>query len=245
MSETFPFAFGQVYIIIIQQRILCRSELLNLVPVINKLRNIIFRTRIICENVLEFYLVNEHKIYNPSYEGGLIVRFDQIVYYAKRSQGRYLKRFLKKIMFNEMIGLQFESFHVFFEIIDRKIQQLFTAGITNYFFEQATADQNLERYKKVDVDEPQVLTMNHFEAVFAIWLIALSFAIIILMFEWIIRFKDFLVFKYVWISFCTQNEVQEEVRRLFVVSQEEEEDVLGPYDIEEEELESEEISDSE
>lgn len=77
------------------------------------------------------------------------------------------------------------------------------------------------------VYEPQVLTMNHLEAGFIIWLSAFSLGIVIFAFEWLIRFRDFLVFKYVFIAFCKQKEPQEEqVKRLLVSLQEEEEKIM-------------------
>lgn len=107
-----------------------------------------------------------------------------------------------------MFGLRFELCHVFYEIFDKKIEQLFTGGIIKQYIEQVTADMNPKRYEHLYVDEPQVLTIEHLEAGFITWLIALSLAIIIYMLEWLVRFKDSLVFKYIWIAFCKQKEVR-------------------------------------
>lgn len=178
----------------------------------------------ICENATEFRQVRGHDIYNPMYKGGVIASFDQMVYENVITNGRFLRRVMKEDLFTDMHGLRFDYFHVFFKIFDRKIQQLFTGGITNHYIDEVIGNFNPKRYDNLYVDEPQILTLEHLEAGFVIWLLAMSFAVCIFMLEWLKNFKDFLVFKYVFITFCKKKEVEERheemSRRLFSIPKE-------------------------
>lgn len=64
--------------------------------------------------------------------------------------------------------------------------------------------------------------MKHLEAGFITWLITLILAIIIFIFEWLANFKEFLMFKYFWITFCKQNKLLKELKRLAVKYHEDE-----------------------
>lgn len=157
-----------------------------------------------------------HDLFDPSFEGGLQIGYDQLMYHVKKSNGSILQRVLKEDLFINMLGLRFDMFHVFFEIFERKVEQLITGGIINYYIKQVTEDMNPKRYEHLYVNESKVLTMKHLEAGFVIWLFALSFAVMMFTIEWLIRLRDFLVFKYVFTEFCKQTERMKEVKIMLV-----------------------------
>lgn len=129
-----------------------------------------------------------------------------------------MQRVLKEDLFTEMNALSFQQNHVFYEIFNRKLQQLIDAGITNYHIDNEFESLNPKQYEHLYVNEPKILTLFDLEAGFEVWLVTLAFAIAVFMFEWLVRFKDFLVFKYVFGAFCEQIKQikprSEEMRRL-------------------------------
>lgn len=136
-----------------------------------------------------------------------------------------------------MNGLAFEYNHVFFETFNEKIKQLITGGIIEHYVQHVTADADPKRYEHLNVDEPQVLTMNHLEAGFVIWLFVLSLAVVIFLLEWIATFKDFLVFKNVLTAFLGRKDRMEKVENFDFCKEETAEDVKSRFQTSEWQLE--------
>lgn len=92
----------------------------------------------------------------------------------------------------------FERNHYLFEEFDRKFEQMFNAGLINYYAENFFKSMNQKRYKHLYRDsDPQVLSLKHLEAGLVIWLVSISFAIIAFTIEWISRLLDYLMINYI------------------------------------------------
>lgn len=110
-------------------------------------------------------------------------------WHVENSQGKLLKRLLKKRIMLEMNGIAFSRSSKFFFIFDKKLQQLFTAGLTNRYAYILHRDERA--YEKFESSSgPQVLTLKHLEAGFVVWLITLSTAIIIFIAEWVLDYVN-------------------------------------------------------
>lgn len=101
--------------------------------------------------------------------------------------------------------MSFPLFHRFIEVFDEKLQQLFTGGIIDIHSEIWVKPENFKNYKHFysHLEEPQILTLEHLEAGFVVWLISISFAVFSFMLEWLITFCEFLLIKFV-IKLCFQ-----------------------------------------
>lgn len=104
-----------------------------------------------------------------------------------------------------------------------KTQQLFTAGIIDHFadYDKRIFDQKFykrlsdltPKYMEVQhvtmfSEGPEVLTLNHLEGGFVVWLISMSFAIFAFIFEWLIKVKEFLIIKYLLLAFYKQKRME-------------------------------------
>lgn len=83
------------------------------------------------------------------------------------------------------------------EIFDEKIERLLEAGLIDYFnsdyLEQIKI--NSKRYEHFHPEGPEVLSLEHLRAGFAIWLGSIIFAMLSFVGEWVVRLKDFLIFR--------------------------------------------------
>lgn len=110
------------------------------------------------------------------------------------TKGRFAQRLLKENLYMEMCGMQFHANHQFFDVLNRKLHQLFVAGIIDEYNKEWLDMFNPLRYAHLYPKEPQVLTMEHLEAGFVIWIAALSLSIVAFAAEWIDTFRIYLVF---------------------------------------------------
>jgi len=75
--------------------------------------------------------------------------------------------------------------HAINEAIDEKIAALLESGIISYWIEQALKEATI--IGNLDMDGPQVLTMDHLFIGFTIWLIASTFTIVVFVIEIVCR----------------------------------------------------------
>lgn len=124
-------------------------------------------------------------IHDPTFNGTIEVTTDMLLALVKLTNGAVLKRLLKEERLAlVMKGWMFPKNHEFYEIFDHKLQQLFTSGLINFYVSEFLQKVDPKRYYKPE--EPKVLTMEHLEAGFVIWLISVAFAIVVFIVEWLI-----------------------------------------------------------
>jgi hypothetical protein len=154
--------------------------------------------------------VRKQKLFDPKFKGAYRVQNDIDRFkYAEESRGEFNKRIIKEPLHQSLQGFDFPRNHKFFENFDKKLKQLFEAGIIQHYRESLTELANPKRYekpikihkeylettwKKNFVDGPKVLTWNDLEFGFKLWLWSLLIPIIVFIFEWI-KFSLRLCFK--------------------------------------------------
>lgn len=146
------------------------------------------------------------EITNPKFKG--VVQTDAILMAALNewTNGLFLKRIKKTVLYFNFCGMEFPSHHHFFGIFDLKSQQLFTAGLaTTYEKLMDFRYNNPDRHKHLYISKPQVLTMRKLEPGFVIWLASLSLAFVALTLEWLTTLKNYLVMKYVLLAFYSEH----------------------------------------
>lgn len=164
------------------------------------------KIRVVPINSEEEFLIETFLIYNKSFKGAL--QEPALTYYHKviTSRGQLLKRVMKERVDLETSGLSLPKNHKFYDLFNDKLQQLFQSGIISYYNEFWTEWLDPKRYAHLYMEEPQILTLEHLEAGFVIWLISLTFAVLVFVIEWFVRAKDFIVMKYLLNSyFIAQN----------------------------------------
>lgn len=128
---------------------------------------------------------NKH-IFNSSFEGALTLDSLFLANKVNETKGKFLQRLLEEPFDTDICGMFFERYHKFFNVFDRKIDQLFEAGLTDHYIDINKDLMNLKRYAHLYPDGPQVLTVHHLEPGLIIWLVTVSFAGIVFVFECLI-----------------------------------------------------------
>lgn len=120
---------------------------------------------------------------------------------VKFTFGKMLERVFKERIFLDIQGLAFRQNHQFHEVIDKKIQQFFEAGLINYYnagWKELFNPKHPQymRYKaKFEPGGPQVLTMTHLQAGFVIWLVSICVAIVVFLMELLNKFLQVMVWR--------------------------------------------------
>lgn len=155
-------------------------------------------------------------IYDPLFKGAIHINSLYEPRVVKFSKGEILKRIIRKPFITESCGLSMMSNNKLFDVLDLKIQQLVAAGIIDYHLNvnKKLLDPNyykkpklltreyLEKiYVKSFPEGPQVLTLEHLEAGFVVWLCCSSLALLTFVCEWILLLKDCLLIKYILSAF--------------------------------------------
>lgn len=157
------------------------------------------------------------RIYDPTFTGGVQLHTRYIYSIAFQSNGEIVKRLLREPFITEFCGMEFPRNHKLFYVLDHKIHQLFESGITEYLasYGKKRLDPNVYKkpksltreylyntYEKLFPEGAQILTMDHLEAGFVIWIACVSLAIAAFIFEWMMMLKNYLITWYVLQAFC-------------------------------------------
>lgn len=148
-----------------------------------------------------YNLIAFEKIYDHSFKGVLEVDFRLLQYLFKHSEGAFNTRirFLKETEKNW--ALDFPPVHRFMQPFNKKIQQLFTAGIPNFHKKIDWIYSNPKRYARFQhLDKPQTLTMEHLSAGFIIWILCVSLGPLGFLLEWMTKVREYLIAKYIFVA---------------------------------------------
>lgn len=139
-------------------------------------------------------------IHDSKFKGAIYMHIDKLYFAAEKSRGHIFQRLIKERIVEPMYGMRFPKNHKFYEIFDRKLQQIFEAGVSDRYVRELN-DRHQKRYSHLYHDGPEVLTMEHLEAGFVVCLKPLLFACIAFVFEWIIRVVEFVICKSIFKAF--------------------------------------------
>lgn len=137
----------------------------------------------------------EHKIYDPRFRSGMKISYDTVCSASRRTEGKFLKRVLKDRIGIVFEGLQFSRQSWLYWPFEDNIAHLISAGIIDFYTNGFYERYNPNRFKIIEDREPKVLTMEHLEASFVVWVSTISFAIVAFIGEWICRFILYFTFK--------------------------------------------------
>lgn len=160
--------------------------------------------------------VNSHKEYrevlhtgkvnieSSKFKGAFYMDSLDLYYHVWLSNGTLLNRFLKQSVNLDIRGLVFPRNHGFYEIFNKKLQQYFESGLIGRYVSSTKAFLNPKRYAHLFAASPQVLTMEHLQAGFVIWLVSILVSLTAFTLEWLVRLKDYLLIKHLLTAFYEQ-----------------------------------------
>lgn len=135
------------------------------------------------------------QIHDPSFKGGLTVDLGAQIIYANITKGKFASRILSENIITLRCGMAFPRDHRLFPIIDKKIEQLITGGILNYYQDDLLEFLKPKRYEHLYPKMLRVVSMKDLEEGFVVWLISVSVACIAFVFEWLMTFYVYIVWK--------------------------------------------------
>lgn len=140
-------------------------------------------------------------LYEASFKGAVYIKGDYLDIFKRGTNGKILSRMLEKTIGVELSGMVFPRNHKLFEVLDDKLQQLFEGGVTEFIRSIEKTGKQQNDYAYFRSPGPQILTMKHLEAGFAVWLVSISFAMFAFICEWLVRLRDLLIFKYIFAAY--------------------------------------------
>lgn len=149
-----------------------------------------------------------YAIHDPEFKGVIHVPSSKLHTYASLSTGMILSRLLSERFYLGMSGMIFPRNHRFFEMFDKKFQQLVTAGIIDHMNKPYFEYTSWNYYKHKYPVGPKVLTMEHLEAGFKVWLVSLSFAFGAFFIEWINTLMTYFVVKSMFKAFYKTKQIK-------------------------------------
>lgn len=190
----------------------------------------------------EFFEILGGRIHDPLFKGALHIHSRLINGYARDTRGEIIKRILKEPFITEFCGMEMLRNHKLFDVFDLKTQQLFASGIIDYhaaynkehlklnYYKSPrlfTKDYLENTYPKSFPEGPNVLTLEHLEAGFVIWITCLCLTLAVLLCEWLIIMKEFIVFRHIFGSFYDMRKVQLKDKTLFMVPEIEDDNTIN------------------
>lgn len=168
-----------------------------------------FSFRIVSLDFKSFNDMGIGDIFNPSFRGGMILDCDIKNHLIGSTRGSFTSRILSQRLYSKMCGLEFPENHPFLEIFDRKTNQLFTAGLIDYF---KTEIQHLEY--NAESGGPQVLSINHLRAGLVTWFVSIWITVFAFICEWLFILKEYFLIKYILTAFYNQRKESSKIRSL-------------------------------
>lgn len=126
-------------------------------------------------------------VFDPTFEGGIEVGSFSLTRQTFFTKGKFIQRVLKDRISQEMCGMQILRNHRFFSTLSRKLDQLWTGGILNFYNIAWQKFGDPKRFEHLYVFEPQVLTMKHLEPGFVIFLVSLLVSLISFIIECVLE----------------------------------------------------------
>lgn len=124
------------------------------------------------------YFKHVTKLNDPDFKAAVVIDFGWPATLAEQSEGTFLKRIMKERLFSDILGLMFDASSFFFEVFNKEINYFVETGIIDHLFYRPYKDRtDIKRYEHLQPSGAVVLTMEHLEAGFVIWLFCVIFAI--------------------------------------------------------------------
>jgi hypothetical protein len=147
----------------------------------------------------ELQILREESLFDPAFKGAIHVAGDLLWQTSKNTECRLLKHVIKERFVLAMMGIQFPRNHKFFEIFNRKLQEMATAGLIEHSASSYLSWLKPNCYKKYRLkfenDDPKVLSLKDLEAGFVIWLSFICLSVFVFVLEWIWRLTESFVLK--------------------------------------------------
>lgn len=193
----------------------------------------------------EFYEILDEKIHDPFFKGALHIHSRLLKVHAHDSRGEIIKRILKEPFITEFCGMEMLRNHKLFDAFDLKTQQLFVSGIIDYHaaFDREHSKLNYYKPPKLFTKEylentypksfpeegPNVLTLEHLEAGFVIWITCLCLTLTVLLCEWLFILKEFILLRHIFGSFYHMRKSQLKYQTLFKVPEAEDDNPTNNF----------------
>jgi hypothetical protein len=146
-----------------------------------------------------------NSIHDFHFKGVFYLLSDYLSHYIMNSKGQILQRIIKVTMIGSSKVFVLPHNHRFFEIFNKKTEQMITAGLINHFNRESKHSFNQKGFAPSSLENFKPMTLEHLEAGFVVWIVTLMFPIAAFVFEWIVKcivdMKIFIVFRCVFLAY--------------------------------------------
>jgi hypothetical protein len=147
-------------------------------------------------NVSEFEtILLNGSIHDHLFERAFYLMPHHLSGFIKSSKGKLLERIMTYNYFGTLKAFNFPRNHRFYEVFDRKIQQIVTAGIIDHFADDFKNLFNKKQFSHLHLEVVEPMNTEHLKAAFAVWLVSLCFPAAAFIAEWILKFLKVLKLK--------------------------------------------------
>lgn len=151
-------------------------------------------------SIEDMLMITSLNLSDPTFKGAAQVKHETLQYQMMMTNGTIGKRFLREELYVQMFCFKMKNDFVV-DVINEKIQQLVEGGLIEYFDRETNKFLRPETYQHLLYDGPEVLTMEHLEAGFVVWLVSVFIAICAFIGEWIVQLFGYFMIKTVINSF--------------------------------------------
>lgn len=134
---------------------------------------------------------------------GLEMRGETLLLSMINTNNKVLQRLIGDKILTESTILVVEPHNKFFDFIDQKIQLMLEGGI---FYEHVNMRERFGMQKFEFIESFKILTFDELEAGFVICFVPLVLTIAMFCLEWMIVFKDFIIFRCIFDKFFKINQ---------------------------------------
>lgn len=132
---------------------------------------------------------------NATFKGGITMSENKLFYYVMWSHGKILERLLPERLFLEMSSMGFPRNHQFFEVFNKKLEQMMSGGLIDHYTSGYKDYLNPKKYAHLNESSPAVMKLNRRESCFVFWFVSTSFALFGFTLEWFVKLKEYLIMR--------------------------------------------------
>lgn len=159
--------------------------------------------KIVLENELSDFQVAvlNNSIHDYTFTGVFHLLSNFLDDYIEESDGNILERVIK----DDNLGIS-NSFvlppnHRFYAIFSKTLEKLMPTGIINHYSNENNDLLSKKRFESDYLEFVKPMSMDHLESGFIVWMITLCLPIVAYIFECIASFKDYLIFKCIFMTY--------------------------------------------
>jgi hypothetical protein len=159
--------------------------------------------KIVIENELSDFQVAvlNNSIHDYTFTGVFHLLSNFLDDYIEESDGNILERMIRTDDLGISNSFVLPPNHRFYAAFSQSLEQLMPTGIINHYSNENKDLLNKKRFESDYLEFVKPMSMDHLESGFIVWLLTLGLPIVAYIFELVATFKDYLIFKCIFMTY--------------------------------------------